>query len=97
MKLKPKNRNLRLNPYQIRLNSYRIFSGCSGLDLGTPFHLIFSRILVFVYALSLFSWPRVVYKETRLYVQVGTKKERRTERDVQVKIIFLITPCKASG
>ena len=33
--------------------------------------------------------------KSRLYVQVGTKKfGRRTERDVQVKIILRITPCK---
>jgi len=33
--------------------------------------------------------------ESRLYVQVGTSKfGRRTERDVQVKIIFPITPCE---
>jgi len=33
--------------------------------------------------------------KSRLYVQVGTKKfGRRTERDVQVKITFRITPCK---
>jgi len=33
--------------------------------------------------------------ESRLYVQVGTQKfGRRTERDVQVKMIFRITPCK---
>jgi len=33
--------------------------------------------------------------ESRLYAQVGTQKfGRRTESDVQVKIIFLITPCK---
>ena len=33
--------------------------------------------------------------ESRLYVQVGTQKfGRRTERDVQVKIIFRITLCK---
>jgi len=32
---------------------------------------------------------------SRLHVQVGTKKfGRRAERDVQVKIIFRITPCK---
>ena len=31
--------------------------------------------------------------ESRLHVQVGTQKfGRRTERDVQVKIIFRITP-----
>jgi len=33
--------------------------------------------------------------KSRLYVQVGTQKYgRRTERDVQVKIIFHITPCE---
>jgi len=33
--------------------------------------------------------------ESRLYVQVGTQKfGRKTERDVQVKIIFRIRPCK---
>jgi len=33
--------------------------------------------------------------KSRLYVQVGTQKVgRRTERDVQVKIIFRITPCE---
>ena len=33
--------------------------------------------------------------ESRLNVQVGTQKfGRRTERDVQVKVIFRITPCK---
>jgi len=33
--------------------------------------------------------------ESRLYVHVGTQKfRRRTERDVQVKIIFRITPCE---
>jgi len=35
--------------------------------------------------------------EPRLYVQVGAQKfGRRTVRDVQVKIIFLITPCHES-
>jgi len=33
--------------------------------------------------------------KSRLYVQVGTQKfGRRTERDVQEKIIFRITPCQ---
>ena len=33
--------------------------------------------------------------ESRLYVQVETQKfGRRTERDVQVKIIFRIRPCE---
>ena len=36
--------------------------------------------------------------KSRLYVQVGTQKfGRRTERDVQVKIIFRITLCKVFG
>jgi len=36
---------------------------------------------------------KLVTVESRLYVQVGTQKfGRRTERDVQVKIIFRITP-----
>ena len=47
-------------------------------------------------------WPfniiDLVEKNTvrsRLYVQIGTQKfGRRTERDVEVKIIFRITPCK---
>jgi len=45
-----------------------------------------------------FKWklkPKQGTVESRLYVQVGTQKfGRRTERDVQVKIIFRITPCK---
>jgi len=35
--------------------------------------------------------------ESRLYVQVGTQKfGRRTERDVQMKILFRITPFRYS-
>jgi len=41
------------------------------------------------------SWLNRYTVESRLNVQVGTQKfGRRTERDVQVKIIFRITPCK---
>jgi len=50
------------------------------------------------------SWFLIIFMqittvESRLYVQVGTQKfGRRTERDVQVKIIFRMTPCmKHSG
>jgi len=39
-------------------------------------------------------WPKIGIVESRLYVQVGTQKfGRRTESDVQVKIVFRITPC----
>jgi len=49
----------------------------------------------FLRRVSLLSMGRVGNTvEFRLYIQVGTQKGRRTERDVNVKIIFHLTPCK---
>jgi len=46
-----------------------------------------------MYLEKLFAWAK--YSGISEYVQVGTQKfGRRTERDVQVKIILRITTCK---